>query len=364
MGLETVSVDEVRKGLRLAIERELPLLDDLRKQVRSLKVLDLGYRQAYAIAPVATDGGENRLTFDPLNVEILRVVDSDGRERFQKIVPLSGGVEIIRSAFSPQDADRVDILVNFLERIGVTYRELSELLEAGADRGSLRYAIRHLRDIAEWAVLLDIAWTPSQGKVLVLRDGLLRTLALTPEVVKKLEKSFEDAHKETGSLLVGVAKRAKVLNYLSLALALEKPFSRRAPCFCEVPSNLELQAHGWARDWLEGHTFGRLHLAKLSEQPDAIVLPIDIPPWLMGRRKEVLEYLTEASKASFPTIGYPEPLIRAHELAVLHGLEMTVLSDMMVEELSRTMSERDRGTTIEHVTLSHGLQRGGWKEYG
>ena len=364
MALETVSVDRVRKELRSAIQRELPLLEDLRQQVRKLKVIDLGYRQAYAIAPVATDGGENRLSFDPLNVEILRVVDSDGRERFQKIVPLSGGVDVIRSAFNPDSPDRVQILVNLLERLGVSYGGLSELLEAGTDRGDLRTAIRHFRDIAEWAVLLDLAWTPSQGRVLVLRDGMLRTMALAPNVVPKLAKSFEDAHRETGSLLVGVAKRAKVLNYLSLALALERPFSRRAPCFCEVPEDLERRAYRWARAWLEGHSFGRLHLAKLSEQPDAVVLPVDIPPWLLGRRREVLEYLAEASKASFPTIGYPEPLIRAHELAVLHGLEMSVLEDMMVDELMKMQSDADRDTTLEHVSLGHGLQRGGWKEYG
>ena len=35
---------------------------------------------------------------------------------------------------------------------------------------------------------------------------------------------------------------------------------------------------------------------------------------------ELLEYLAETAKASFPTVGYPEPLIRAHENAVLHGL--------------------------------------------
>lgn len=364
MALETLNMAQVRDQMSSAVQRELPLLLELRGQVRSLKVQALGYRQCSAIAPVATDGGENRLTFDPINIEIIRVVDSDGKERLQKILPLSGGADPIRNSFSDKSSYRVPVLVEFLTRLGIEYDELSDTLDGSIRGGDLHAIVRNFREIAEWAVLLEIAWNPGKTKVLVIRDGLLRTKALNRKVIPKLRKSFEEAYVEHGSLLVGVAKRSKVLNYLSLALALEKTFARKYPCFCEVPRELEAKAYNWARDWMEGSTFGIMHLAKLVEHPDGIVFPVDIPDWLMGRRKEVLEYLAETAKNSFPTLGYPEHLLRAHENAVLHGLEMSVLQDLLLEFVTGALSTTERDKTTEHVTLGKGIQKGGWKEYG
>lgn len=254
------------------------------------------------------------------------------------------------------------LLVQFLKRLDVTYEDLSYLL--GQPGGNIRASVPNFRDIVEWAVLLDIAWIPGQTKALVIRDGLLRTLALRKEVIAKLAKSFEDAYKEKGSLLVGVAKRSKVLSYLSLALALEGTFKRNYPCFCEVPRDIERRVHPWWKTWIEESTFGVLHLVKLTEDPDGIVLPVDIPEWLMPRRKEVLEYLAETAKASFPTAGYPEPLLKAHEGAVLHGIEMSFLEDILVEEVMRNQPPEEADRTVEHVALGRGLQRGGWKEHG
>src|SRR5438132_6438116 len=125
MALETIDMTRAREGLRSALEEERPMLVDLRDRVREFDVHELGYRRCYAISPVATDGGENRLTFDPLNLEIIRVVDSDGHERFQKILPLSGGTEIFRAAFDSKQSQHAPVLVRFLERLDVKYAELS-----------------------------------------------------------------------------------------------------------------------------------------------------------------------------------------------------------------------------------------------
>ncbi len=364
MALETLDMKEVREELRRALEVEQPLLDALRAQVRAFGIQEIGYRRCYAISPVATDGGENRLTFDPLNLEIIRVVDSDGRERFQKILPLSGGTEIFRVAFDSKQPKHSPVLARFLERLDIEYGDLSYFLDPARAEGDLRAAVRPFRDIVEWAVLLDIAWDPGQTTALVIRDGLLRTKALRKETIAKLAKSFQDAYKEKGSLLAGVAKRSKVLNYLSLGLALEETFRRTYPCFCEVPREIERQAHPQWRTWLEESTFGILHLAKLVEEPGGLVLPIDIPEWLMSRRKEILEYLAETAKSSFPVIGYPEPLIKAHEGAVLHGFEMSILEDLLVEEVVGSQVPNDADRTLEHVAIGRGLLRGGWKEYG
>src|SRR5205809_905395 len=244
MALETIDMTRAREGLRSAVEQERAMLADLRGRVREFEIHELGYRRCYAISPVATDGGENRLTFEPFNLEILRVVDSDGRERFQKILPLSGGPGIFRAAFDQTFPDHVPLLAQFLERLDVGYDELSYLLNPDRTAGDLRSAVQPFRDIVEWAVLLDIAWNPGQTKALVIRDGLLRSLALRKEILPKLGRSFEEAYREKGSLLVGVAKRSKVLNYLSLALASKGPFANPILVSVTCPRRLSARLIG------------------------------------------------------------------------------------------------------------------------
>jgi hypothetical protein len=119
MALETVDMMRAREGLRSALEQMRPILVDLRDRVRAFDIREIGYRRCYAISPVATDGGENRLTFEPFNLEILRVVDSDRRERFQQILPLSGGPGILRATFDRTYPSHVPLLAEFLERLDV-----------------------------------------------------------------------------------------------------------------------------------------------------------------------------------------------------------------------------------------------------
>ncbi len=94
-----------------------------------------------------------------------------------------------------------------------------------------------------------------------------------------------------------------------------------------------------------------------------MVFPVDIPEWLMGKRKEVLEYLAETAKNSFPTVGYPEQLLRAHEHAVLYGLEMSVLEDLLLEDVLDALSIVDRARALEHVALGKQLEKREWMEH-
>ena len=359
MALINLDLEDVKKNLNKAIDQELPLIDELREKVRNLKIQELGYRQCYAIAPVATDGGENNISFEPINLEIIRVVDSEGIVHFQDFIPLSSDSSIFKEMF-----DEIDILSNFLKELDLKYDEISSFLPStGIESEKLdnRDYIRIIRDIAEWAVLLNLASNPGNTRVLLLRDGLLRTKTLNLQTVDKMRDRFERAYRENGTLLVGVAKRSKVLSYLSLGLTLEKIFELQSPCFCEVPEEIEKSCYKWEKTWM-GKQFGKMHLMKLAEGRGGIVLPVDIPVWLLERRKEVLEYLAETAKSSFPIVGYPHPLIKAHENAVLHGLEISVLSDLMVKRITENKVDEDTERILRHVNLGKGLIKGGIRE--
>jgi hypothetical protein len=308
------------------------------------------------------------LSFDPLNVEIIRVADSEGREHFQKFIPLGGD-----PAQFPQMFAELPLLKSFLNRIGVQYRDLSYFLpgnkrtvegdeaKLGQSDEDLRKFVRSFRDIAEWAVVLDLAYSGKGIRMLVIRDGLLRSKSMSIPAMEALARAFERAYKETGALLVGVAKRSKVLSYLSLALALEGTFRKPYPCFAEVPQELEEECYNFAGTWMKGQAFGAMHLAKLAEGVDAPVYPVDIPSWLLGRRKEVLEYLAETAKASYPVPGYPQPLVKAHENANLQGLEMSVLGDYLVRAVAEGMPIEESERVVRHVALGRGLILGGVK---
>jgi hypothetical protein len=179
---------EIQKKLEGALSMEKGNLDRLREKVRQLQVIELGYRQCYAVAPVATDGGENNLSLEPMNVEIVRVVDSDGYVHFQEFLPLSADPkELGQRLFQ-----NVPILMNFIQKLGLSdWRELSYLYfptekqpdpEAIQAISDTRRFIKTLRDILEWATLTKLAFESSRPVFLLIRDGLLRTKFIKKQI--------------------------------------------------------------------------------------------------------------------------------------------------------------------------------------
>ncbi len=368
--LITQDLKQIRESLREALGAEKVNLDRLRQKVRQLKVIELGYRQCYAVAPVATDGGENNLSLEPMNVEIVRVVDSDGVVHFQEFLPLSSNPEELGERLFQSGS----ILGRLIEALQLSnWRELSYLYFSAQEQldpeamlaiSDTRRFIKVLRDVLEWAALVELASQSGRPVFLLIRDGLLRTKFIKKQAFSTLAAVFQQAYNNNRkAMIVGVAKRSKALNYLSLALTLEEVFNRQKPCFVEVPRELEQEAYTWARTWMEGQSFGRLHLVKLVEGPDALILPVDIPEWLMARRNEVFEYLAETAKSSFPVPGYPYPLVRAHENANLSGLEMEFIGDMMSRALIDLVEDKDKEKTLRYISLGRGLVKGG-KHYG
>ena len=383
MALAETSYDDLKDRMVQAVEKEAAQVDELRRDVRQLAVRKLGYRPCKTIAPLATDGGENRLTFEPLNLEIIRVVDSEGQDLVQEVIAISEDDSVFRDL-----CDRLPVMQSLLDALGIDFEELSYLLGSKKSQDIERVSdnrgrVRAFRDILEWAVLLDLASKDWPVDVLLLRDGLLRTKTLKRETFPKLDLAFRRAFESQASagkrkvFVLGVAKTSAVLSKLSLAMILERTWDRDYPCYAEVPKELEARCYNFDRTWLETapddsgnsrqlyQSFGRLHLLKLGSSPDAPVLPVDVPVWLPGNRKqEILEYLVNDSLDTFPVLGYPSALQRAHDHAVLTGLEMTVLGDLMTDALQEQVDESLRERIVRHVHLGRGLIKGGARRGG
>lgn len=332
-------LQKLQERIREAVGQEWPQVGGLLIGTSEMEIRELGWRAANAVAPVASDGGEVGLTFHPMNLSFIRIADSDGQVHVQDVIALSGGPPALREVLRREPA------AELARRIGV-----DDLCEASSFLNEIRGD--------QWPLLMKLAWEPVRGQRLVIRDGLLRTLSLTREAVQKMATAFQQAHAENGALLVGVAKRSQLLNYISLALQLQGTFRRSYPCFAAVPRSLEQAAYP-GHNWLGGHGFGQLHLAKLASDPDGLVLMVDLPHWLADRRKQALEYLADTARGSFPLVGYPYPLVQAHERASLGKFDVSVIVDMLVRSVLAGRSPEEAERILRHVTLGRGLAGGG-----
>lgn len=355
----TLNISISKEEMKKAVDIEFPKLQGLRTLTKKLEIHELGYRDCYSLATVATDGGENNLTFEPLNLEIIRVVDSEGIERIQKIIPVTTNPDFFRGMF-----EEVSILNRFLTRLDVEYEEVSYFLpidKTDEKKAHFRTIIKNFRDILEWAVLLDMAWNPQKKPTLLLRDGLLRSMSMKDTTIHALADSFMNAYEKNGTFLAGVAKRAKVLNYYSMSLNLENSFTGKHPCYCELPKTMEEEAYHRASAWVGHRSFGDLYFAKLTDKKEGLILPIEIPHWLRDRKKEVLEYIAWTSKMSFPTIGYPFPLIKAHENATLTGIEMEYLASLLKNEILQRYPDDEKEKILSGIWFKKALLKGGSK---
>src|SRR6185437_288427 len=139
-GCSVFQADQLSELSKLIAEqaaRDKALLDRLLSEVRSIgAVRVIKPRSATSVALMAADGGNNKVSFNPFYLQVIRVVDSHGKELFLDVVsPTSDVIELSRrhldraGAHSPLGRLMLDLGVSDL-------RELSPMMNPGSPGGS------------------------------------------------------------------------------------------------------------------------------------------------------------------------------------------------------------------------------------
>jgi len=314
-------------NLESTLIKQTEKLDELRAEVKKLKFIPVEAAGYYSsIAYKSFDGGMLKLNFDPLEIDVIEVADSNGNTKLKFAIPL--GEELEKTDFS--SIEDLQIIKKFLSTLGV--RNLTEASEILKDPGTLM-------EIAEFACIFDkIATASSEEITLVMKDGFLRTKKIKAELLDKLKIIVKN--KKNHIKLVGVAKTSKIVSLLSTALFLENKIPQNQIGYIKIPLELELKVYTWSgkgkitkKTEKLDYSFGGLHIVKLSRLSN-ILVTVEIPEdYSKDEVNEIISYLAKDSKYSYPVLGYPQTIMRAHEAAVRIGLPASIVKDKILERI-------------------------------
>lgn len=359
---------ELRQTIRDATIRDRRLLDDLRKEVRALapEVRAIQPRTTTSVSLVASDGGNNKLVFDPFHVQLVRVVDSYGEQLcLDAVTPTTDTDALSRAQFNDDGTPRT-ALGRVMIDVGIDSRTLADLSHMVPEGRKIRETpdevspswVLVYRDLCEWAALYErICYRSFATDTLLVRDGLLRSKLFRGEYFitfrKRIEDAIERIRQQTRRkvFLVGVAKHSKVLARYNLAMALEATFTAGAPRFVKVPRALEAKAYVWPEYARGAETegggeapkfvAGDMYFVRFGSKSGDPIWTVDILSSQIGQASEIFGYLLADATDGFPVPFYPRCLQRAHEFAQIVDFDLDILQDEVIGAVRGLLSDKE-----------------------
>jgi len=371
-------IPELRRTIREATARDRRLLDDLRTEVRSLasSVRPIRPRSTTSVSLVASDGGNNKLIFDPFHVQLVRVVDSYGEQLCLEAVTPTTDTDVLSQTQFAADGSPRTALGRLMADLALDPAHLSRLSHMIPDGKRVREAPNEIspswvlvyRDLCEWAALYErICYRNFATDTLLVRDGLLRSKLFRGELFIELRRRIEDAiariqhvHRRK-VFLVGVAKHSKVLARYGLAMALERTLAPGSPRYVKVPRALEAKAYVWPEYARGAETEGEqgeapkfvagdMYFVRFGERGGDPVWSVDLLSSQTTHDAEVFGYLLADATDGFPVPFYPRCLQRAHEFAEIVDFDMDILSDEVISAV-RDLLKEDEVPALEALRL-------------
>jgi hypothetical protein len=362
------SLSKIRDAIYSCTMDQKPILDETRAQLRGISsnVRTIRPRSTTSVSLVASDGGNNKLVFDPFYVQLVRVVNSKGMTMcFDAIAPTTDTDKLSSAQFDP-DGKPKTCLGKMMRDLGVrTLNELSPMIPMGKrirehpNQVSRAWVLVY-RDICEWAVLYDyICYTRFPNDTLIVRDGLLRSKMFQRDLFiryrKQVEESIQRIYREDRCrvFLVGLAKHSNVLTRYKLAMALEDTFPAGDARFVRIPRQMEEEAYVW-QEWARGaetegsggelpkFVAGDMYLVRFGPMSGDPIWAVDLFSSQTDREQEIFGYLLADAKDGFPIPYYPRCLQKADEYAQVAGLDVDILQDMIHKAVTDPLSRIQR----------------------
>ncbi|MGH7333790.1 MAG: hypothetical protein ACREKS_13825 [Candidatus Rokuibacteriota bacterium] len=197
--LDPQEIPELRSRMQERAEQDRRILDTLREEVRPLKsaVRRIAPRSATAMSLVASDGGNNKIQFDPFLMQIVRVVDSFGQQLCLDVVsPTTDTEELSLRQFDEKGQPRT-ALGHMMRALSIDkLYKLSPAIptpeKQRAEDISPSWVLVY-RDLCEWAVLHErICRTEFSTDTLLVRDGFLRAKIFSGALFMNLRRHLSD----------------------------------------------------------------------------------------------------------------------------------------------------------------------------
>ena len=379
MPLAENNFEELKRRVFYAYKNEEPVIQKFRSFAKQLKnkVKPIREYSVNAVSFVSSDGGDNRLYFNPSTIELVRVVDSLGNQCALDAIASNLQVKELNNRI--QVIDNNSFLVEPLKRLcndlNIDVIGLSYLLGGLGQPGKSTGAIRVYRDIVEWAVLFDLMKYRDWGSdTIIVREGMLRTKSFKRNIFPKMDELIREAHqshkkKKITVSMVGVAKQSAVLSRLSVALELEETLHEPYPCYVEVPEEIERECYNFDRTWIdtletsepdeEGkylyQSMGKLFLVKFGNRPFDPVWPVDIAVWQVQETDKILGQLISDAQYGFPIPDFPMCIQKAHDFAKVNGIEVDILHDILFEGITQNLTPKEKEKVLRIKYLGENL---------
>jgi hypothetical protein len=157
-------------------------------------------RATTSISLVGTDGGNNRIQFDPFLVQLVRVVDSSNNEYcLEAISPTTSVADLSRAQFNSNGAPAT-ALGEMMDFLGVRdLTRLSHMIRRNDDDAPTSPSwVQVYRELVEWAVLFSILRRKDFGTdTIIVCDGLLRSKVFAGTHFKNLAAESQKQSRST-----------------------------------------------------------------------------------------------------------------------------------------------------------------------